>query len=269
MSIRLYATHPLYKLSFTIDVHESWVVEYLQFYFNLKYNSTDEEGEIIYIYEAGDNNIKCQYKSHFLKTKFDVAHITGKMTSWIIGVINDILFDNSVYVLHGSSCLYNSRTLLFIGNKCEGKTTLLYKVLLDGGQYLSDDNIYYSCNDASIYYSDIGMRIKNKMVINRNHFDLLKIEATDITYIQPKNRFRSFSKPDKIFILSQNYGKEFQEANFVEFLQIVLSNMKNSNSGKINIKNLIKLYNTVAATKINAFNILDIHELIAKKNGTK
>ena len=196
------------------------------------------------------------------QTKLDINHITGKMTSWIIGIINDILFEHNVYVLHGASCVYHSQTLLLLGSKGVGKSTLLYRILIAGGQYLSDDNIYYLCDKTSIYYSDIGMRMKNNAFIDKDYFHLLEMKSTDIKYVQPKNKFRLSSKPNKIFLLSKDYGIKFQETNFFDFLQIVLSNMKNSNSGRLDIQNLIHLHNIVETIKINSFIISDINELI-------
>ena len=261
MGILLHSMHPLYELTFSVDVKDRWIIEYLQFYFNLSENCKNLDREIIHI-QTDVEYINCRYKDNLLRTKLDIEHITGKMTSWIIGIINDILFEHNVYVLHGASCVYKTKTLLLLGHKGVGKSTLLYKILTAGGQYLSDDNIYYSCNDTSICYSDIGMRLKNDPHIDRDYFNLLKMKSTNIKFVPPNNRFVSLTKPTRIYLLSKDCDFEFQETNLFEFLPIVLSNMKNSNSGRLDIQNLIRLHSIANAIKINSFNLSDLDDLI-------
>lgn len=259
MKMQLYSTHPLIKMMIDIDVKQSWIAEYFKFHFRLSTISQPYD-DILYIRENGNGTFICSYEDRVFETEPSIEFITTRITSWVLGITNDMLFKKNIYVLHGAACVYKNQTLLFLGNKGTGKSTLLYKILVSGGGFLADDNIYFSLDNNNVYYSDLGIRIKNGSKIQDRCFEVFPVVLNGIQYIQPQNRFFSSTKPDKIYFLTKEAVPKESRLFFSDFAKMVIPNIKNSNSG---VFQAISLFQSLTLTEIKIINAFEIKELDA------
>jgi len=226
------------------------------FYFLL--NKTDFKDESINVYVQYKNGIyNCYspfYNAEVESHKFE--RFLDKLNVWIIGLINKILMkrksNKNWFAIHGSACHYNNKTILIVGQKTSGKTTLLKKFIEKGASYISDDTIYLNDSITKVNPNTLCMRIKNSNEeLSNQFFDKVKL---DMVYTRPRKICKDITIPYYFIYLDKKHICSPTIISNNNLVQIILKNLKFINMQNNNLANFLSnCSKKLTCIKINAY----------------
>lgn len=202
-----------------------------------------------YIYDAENPDINIKENQYFSKCNiYD--------DKWIFVLIKDLEdFYSQILtttIIHGSCVRINGKSVLLVGKRWSGKTTLTHFFLTGNEcEYLGDDAIYIFDNYYIGFGMPLPMRTIDNKLMNSKYIISKTIDSEQIvrTLFSPPHVISCLEHIDIIVIPQYNYNCNSEEyieklTQYDSFNEII----KNISSHK----NMVQLFNDVKKLAINA-----------------
>ncbi len=192
--------------------------------------------------------------------------------NWIhnmITALEEYLIDeaNSM-VIHGSSLVYSGKTILLLGERMSGKSTLLEHLLcLEKSLYIDDDCVYYVDNKVFGFNLPIRMRQmpKNKEMVICSFLD----DEKQIRYLVKAKKSTGIGKGDLLIIFPEynTQHNRIRKVSGSELFILLLRNVRHASDNKTRLKNITQLVKNVSAYSIQYTDVYIIDEFLQTHEG--
>lgn len=166
--------------------------------------------------------------------------IYGNDDNWMYGLINDldVFYEEKIacVAVHGACISINNKSILIIGKRWSGKTTLAHFLLgISNGKYMSDDCVYVQNNFIFGFCTPIPIRDYNKTITDRSDEVLDTIDDGDgvkRTLVVPPQIIASMNRIDYIVFPQYNPNciGEIKQVKSVDLINKIICNVRSYNN---------------------------------------
>ena len=170
--------------------------------------------------------------------------------------------NKSVIIMHGAALMYNNSTVLVVGEKGTGKTTLLVNSLSIGAKFLCDDNIII--DNKYVYPFRTAIRVKSS-----EEYGMNGRKFNNILYLNPppqsNKSIEMVTLPKLVLKAKKSFGNnEVVNLTLQQSKELLIRNIKSGyKSGTLSkgIGIFNKILYQALICEVDSLNIHKLHEL--------
>lgn len=166
-----------------------------------------------------------------------------------LSCIEEYVIDKiDVTTFHGGGVIYNNKLFLLIGDRFNGKSTLIHYLSNECGcDFVDDDNIFY--RDGKFWGYNMPIRLRNKPIFQNNIILNFLDERNNTRYLIKANRRMTFLPQSTIIVFPKYIEGEDMVNQIVkqELFQTLLKSVRHSRDNYGMFKDLIQITKSVPA----------------------